>query len=169
MNAAFVPADQDFGAALELSKTQTVQRLRYMGETPILPGCYLQVRARVKAISGALPDVRIAAWAGGAGNVHVTGLTETGPAVSLSQYGEVVEVRAIIGSGARGGVDLVWGSEPIYAHVGLDLTGPNGGVVRIDDIEVEDVTQVFLRDMLSVVDVRDFGALGDGSTDDSAA
>ena len=38
-NAAFVPADQDFGGCLELVKTQSTQKLRYMGETPLLPGC----------------------------------------------------------------------------------------------------------------------------------
>lgn len=64
LNAAFVPADQDFGGALELQKVESVQRLRYMGETPLLPGCYLRVSARVKAISGNLPGIRIAAWAG---------------------------------------------------------------------------------------------------------
>ena len=63
-NAAFIPADQDFGGCLELVKNQSVQKLRYMGETPILPGCYLELRARVKAVSGNLPAVRIAAWAG---------------------------------------------------------------------------------------------------------
>ena len=51
----------------------------------------------------------------------------------------------------------------------MDLTGPNGGVVRIDDIEIDDVTSVFVRDRISLVDVRDYGALGDGVTDDSAA
>ena len=44
-------------------KTQTTQQLRYMGQTPILPGCYLRVTARVKAISGNLPSVRIAGYA----------------------------------------------------------------------------------------------------------
>ncbi|MDG1431571.1 MAG: hypothetical protein P8Q23_08375, partial [Paracoccaceae bacterium] len=29
-NAAFVPADQDFGTSLELQKTESVQKLRYM-------------------------------------------------------------------------------------------------------------------------------------------
>ena len=48
-NAAFVPADSDFGGCLELLKTAPVQKLRYMGETPLLPECYLQVRAKVKA------------------------------------------------------------------------------------------------------------------------
>ena len=66
-NAALVTADQDFGNCLELAKTQSVQTLRYMGETPLLPGCYLRVTARVKAISGSFPTMRIAAWAGGAG------------------------------------------------------------------------------------------------------
>ncbi len=168
-NAAFVPADQDFAGCLEMAKTDTVQKLRYMGQTPLFPGCYIRVRTRVKALSGNLPDVRIAAWAGGAGDVHVTGVLETGPSTTLTTYGEVVTIDAIIGAGSRGGVDMVWGTTPIYAHIGLDLTGANGGVVRIDDIEVEDVTAVFHRQLMDWVDVRDYGALGDGTTDDTAA
>ncbi|MCW9042666.1 MAG: glycosyl hydrolase family 28-related protein [Pseudopelagicola sp.] len=168
-NAAFVPADPDFGGCLEVVKLGSVQKLRYMGETPILPGCYLRVRARVKAVSGNLPNVRIAGWAGDGSGAHVSGLVEAGDAVSLTSYGEVVEVSAIIGTGARGGVDMAWGQEPVYGHFGIDLTGPIGGVVRIDDIIIEDVTSAFLRDMMDWVDVRDFGAVGDGVTDDAAA
>ena len=59
-NAAFVPSDPDFGGALELLKADPTTKLRHTGETPILPGCYLQITARVKAISGPLPNVRIA-------------------------------------------------------------------------------------------------------------
>ncbi len=168
-NAAFVPADQDFAGCLEMQKTQTTQKLRWMGQTPILPGCYLRITARVKAISGALGAVRIAGWAGQAGGAHAGGYTEVGPATTLSNYGEIVEVSAIVGSGARGGVDMVWGSDAVYGHFGLDLTGANGGVVRIDDIVIEDITSAFLRDMMDWVDVRDFGAVGDGVTDDKAA
>ena len=164
-----MPADQDFGGCLELVKTDATQKLRYMGETPMLPGCYLRVTARVKAISGNLPSVRIAAWAGKAGGSNAAGVPQTGPSVALTSYGEVVEVSAIIGSGNRDGVDMVWGTEPIYGHFGLDLTGPNGGIVRVDDIVIEDITRVFLRDMMDWVDVRDYGAIGDGVTDDTAA
>ena len=60
VNAALVPADQDFGGCIELLKTDNTQKLRYMGQTTILPGCYLRVTARVKPISGNLPSVRIA-------------------------------------------------------------------------------------------------------------
>ena len=168
-NAAFVPADQDFGGCLELLKTQGVQQLRYMGETPLLPGCYLQIRARIKAVSGNLPNVRIAAWAGGAGGNHVSGVVEVGPTTTLASYGDIVEVVAIVGVGLRGGVDMVWGGDALYGHFGLDLTGATGGVVRIDDIEIIDITSAFLRDMMSMVDVRDYGAVGDGVTDDSEA
>ncbi|KKL75932.1 hypothetical protein LCGC14_2049930, partial [marine sediment metagenome] len=168
-NAAVVSADADFGGALELVKVQSTQRLRYTGETPLLPGTYLRIRAKVKALAGNLPSVRIAAWAGRGTQDHVGGLTETGPSVQLTGYGDVVEVSAIVGSGQRTGVDLVWGTEPIFGHFGLDLTGPTGGIVRIDDVVIEDITSAFLRDLIDVADVRDYGALGDGVTDDSAA
>jgi len=168
-DASFVAADQDFGGALEIVKSETVQRLRHAGETLILPGCYLRITARVKAISGALPSVRIAGWAGGAGGAPVPGLPTTGPSVTLTTYGEIAEVSAIVGSGLRPGVDMVWGDAALYGHFGLDLTGPSGGVVRIDDIVIEDITSVFLRTMMDWVDVRDHGAVGDGVSDDRAA
>ena len=120
-------------------------------------------------MSGPLPTVRIAGWAGGPGGAHVSGVNETGNPVSLSAYGEVIEISAIVGSGARTGVDMVWGRDPLYGHFGLDITGPNGGVIRIEDIEIEDITRAFHRNMMNIVDVRDFGAVGDGVTDDHAA
>jgi hypothetical protein len=165
---AFVPADQDFGGCLEFLKTAGTQKVRFMGETPILPGCYLQVRARVKCLSGPLPSVRIAGWPGGPGDVLVPGLVMTGPAKPITAYGEVVEVTAIVGTGQRGGVNMVWNGA-IFGHLGLDFTGANGGLVRVDDIVIEDVTSVFVRDMMAQVDVRDYGAKGDGTTNDFAA
>ncbi len=168
-DAALVPADQDFGGCLEILKTESTQSLRYMGETPILPGCYLRITARIKALSGNLPSVRVAAWAGKSGGQHVNGLDETGDSVALTSYGEVVTVSAIVGTGNRSGVDMVWGTEPIYGHFGIDLTGQTGGVVRIDDIVIEDVTSVFHRQLMDWVDVRDFGAIGDGVADDVQA
>ncbi len=168
-NATLVAADQDFGGCLELLVSNSPQKLRYMGQTPLQPGCYLRITARVKAISGNLPSVRVAAWAGDGSNAHVNGLTEVGPSVSLTAYGEVVEVSAIVGSGLRGGVDMVWGTVPVYGHFGLDFTGSTGGLVRIDDIVIEDITSAFLRNMMDWVDVRDYGARGDGVSDDAAA
>ncbi|MGX9355251.1 right-handed parallel beta-helix repeat-containing protein [Roseobacteraceae bacterium S113] len=168
-NAAFVAADQDFGGCLEVLKASSTTRVRYMGQTPLPAGCYLRIKARIKAISGALPDVRMAGYAAQAGGSPVSGVTTFGPSVALTNYGSIVEVDAIVGPGNRGGVDMIWGTEPAYGHFGLDLTGPNGGVVRIDDISIEDVTSFFIADQLGIVDVRDYGAVGDGLTDDAAA
>ncbi|MGO4851217.1 glycosyl hydrolase family 28-related protein [Phaeovulum sp. W22_SRMD_FR3] len=168
-NAALVTADQDFGGCLEMIKTQSTQKLRYMGQTTILPGCYLQITARVKAISGNLPSVNIAGYAAKANGSNVSGVVQVGPSVALTAYGKVETITAIVGTGSRGGVDMAWGTQAVYGHFGLDLTGSNGGTVRIDDIEITDITSAFLRDMMDWVDVRDYGAVGDGVTDDAAA
>ncbi len=168
-NAAFVPSDQDFAGCLELQKTQSVQKLRCFQQIPIQPGLYLRVSARVKAISGALPSVRIAGWAGNGSGANVTSAVQQSAAVALTSYGTVITVSAIIGSGNRQGVNMVWGTAPAYGHFGLDLTGATGGVVRIDDITIEDVTSVFHNDMFDWLDVRDYGAIGDGVTDDRPA
>ncbi|MEM9852302.1 MAG: glycosyl hydrolase family 28-related protein, partial [Pseudomonadota bacterium] len=168
-DATLIAADADFGGCLEIFKTQNTQKLRYTGETPMLAGCYWQVRARVKAVSGPFPTVRIGAWAGVAGGGHASGLVETGPSVTLDTYGKVVEVTAIVGSGGRNGVDMIWGQDPIFGHFGIDLTGPKDGVVRIDDLIIEDVSSIYQRTLIDVVDVTDYGAVGDGTTDCRAA
>lgn len=168
-NAAYVPSDQDFAGCMELQKTNSVQKLRCFQAIPFQPGLYLRVTARVKAVAGALPAVRIAGWAGRSTGANATGADPEGPSVQLTSYGTVFEVSAIIGSGNRPGVDMVWGTAPVLGHFGIDLTGPTGGVVRIDDITIEDVTDVFHSAMFDWVDVRDYGAIGDGVTDDFAA
>jgi hypothetical protein len=168
-NAAFVAADQDFGTCLELQKTLSTQKLRCFQQIPIQPGLYLRVTIRVKAISGALPSVRIAGWAGNSSGANVTSAVQVGPTTTLTSYGSVVTISAIIGSGNRQGVNMVWGTAPVYGHFGLDLTGATGGVVRIDDVTIEDVTGVFHLDMFDWVDVKDYGAIGNGVADDRAA
>jgi hypothetical protein len=168
-NGAFVPADQDFGGALEILKTQSTQTLRYKGETPIVPGCYLQIKVRVKAISGNLPSVRIAAYAARENGDALAGVVTQGALTPLTTYGEIVEVSAIVGIGNRPGVDMVWGVNADYGHFGIDLVGQNGGIVRVDDIEITDVSSIFLSAIVATIDVRDYGAIGDGVTDDTAA
>lgn len=168
-DAAVVQGDADFGTCLEVIKTTSTQKLRFMGETPILPGAYLRITARIKAVSGNLPSARIAAWPGRANRTVLGGVTTTGPTVTLSSYGRIATVTAIVGTGSRTGVEMAWGTEAVYGHFGLDLIGANGGVVRIESVQIEDVTSVFMRSMMDWVDVRDYGAKGDGVTDDRAA
>lgn len=161
----YVPSDQDFGGCMEVIKSNSTTPVRYMAETPILPGCFLRVTVRVKVISGNLPNVRIAGWAGGSGGSNVTSVTQHASATSITSYGDVYEVSAIIATADRTGVDMVWGDDVLYGHLGLDLTGANGGVIRIDDIEIHDVSSEFRESLIGAVDVRDYGAVGDGSTD----
>lgn len=168
-NAGIVPADQDFGSCLEILKQQTTTSIRFMGETPIIPGVYLRVSARLKTVAGAFCSARIAAWAGDGQRNAVNGLTTTGATVEMQTYGGIIEISAIVGVGARGGVDMGWGTRPVYGHFGLDLIGPNGGAVRIESVRIEDITSAFVPSLIDWVDVRDFGAVGDGVTNDRAA
>jgi hypothetical protein len=168
-NAALVTNDQDFGGCLELQKTVATQKLRCFTQTPLRPDMYLRITAKVKAVSGNLPSVRIAAWVGNVSENNVGGVVQAGPAVALTQYGEIVTVEAVVGAGNRTGVTMAWGAAGVFAHVGIDLTGSTGGVVRVDDLVVEDVTSVFIRDMMDMVDVRDYGAIGNGVANDVAA
>lgn len=168
-NAAIVPADEDFGACLEILKLQGTTSLRYMRRTPIQPGQYLRISARIKVIAGNLPQVRIAAFAGNAAGAALGGVVLAGPSATVPGYGQVVEVSAIVGTGNRPGVDMPWGRLASFGHFGLDLLGENNGSVRIENLVIEDVTTAFLPGMMDWVDVRDFGAIGNGVTDDRAA
>ncbi len=167
-DCATIVSDDVLGTCLELEQQESVQKLRYTGETPILPGCYLRIRTRVRVVSGPGSAVRIAGWAGAAGGSHADGLVECGQVVRCTP-GDIIEVSAIVGTGQRTGVDLAWGDKAIYGHFGLDLLSPVGAIVRVAPIEIEDVTGAFLRTLMDWVDVRDFGAVGDGETDDQAA
>ncbi len=168
-NAAVVPADQDFGSCLEILKQANTTSLRYKTRTPMRAGTYLRIAVRIKAVAGNLPRVRIAGWAGNAAGKNVPNVRQFGREVALTNYGEVVEVSAIVGTGSRSGVEMAWGRSATYGHFGLDLLGENNGSVRIENIVIEDVTTAFLPQMLDWVDVRDFGAVGDGVTDDREA
>lgn len=168
-NAAIVPADQDFGTCMEIFKQQTTTSIRFMGETPMIPGVYLRISARVKVVAGAFCSARIAGWAGDGARNHVDGLIEIGPTVAMERYNEVVEVSAVVGVGARQGVDMSWGTQPVFGHFGLDLVGASGSAVRIESIRIDDVTADFIPTLIDWVDVRDFGATGDGVTNDRAA
>ena len=142
-NARVAPGDPAFGPCLELRKVAPVERLRYMGELPLRPGRYLEIAARVRALRGPLPRARIAAWPGGAGGRAVADLPQLGAEAAIAASGAPVVIAAVIGPEARPGVDLVW-ARALYAHVGLDLVGPSGGVVRIEAVAVRDVTRRFL-------------------------
>lgn len=168
-NVAIIPADADFGNCLEILKQQSVTSLRYMGKTPMNPGTYLRISTRIKAIAGNIPRVRIAGYAVDINNNNVLSATQTGPVMTIPGYGNVVEVSAIVGSGRRDGVDMPWGRGPVHGFFGIDLLGDNNGSVRIENFAIEDVTSVFVPGMLDWVDVRDFGAVGNGINDDRHA
>jgi hypothetical protein len=128
--------DPAFGDCLELRKLEREQRLRYMGELPIPRAGAVEVRVRLRALRGPLPSARIAAWPGGLGGRGLTDLPARGPLADLEAQGAVCDLRLVIARGPRPGPCLVWDARALYAHVGLDLLGPCGGVVRIADLAV---------------------------------
>lgn len=146
IDARIITGDPDFGQCLELVKTETRQRLRYMGELPVRPGHFIEASVRLKVLQGPMPTARMAATPGGAGGHILSGLPETGPEVEPAVLNAPMEYRVTIGPAADRRVDLVWGPEALYAHVGLDLTGPKGGLIRIENMCVRDVTSIIAPD-----------------------
>jgi hypothetical protein len=140
---ARIARDPDFGVCLEVRKVSPVERLRYMGELPVRSGAYLEIEVRIKVLRGALPLARIAAWPGGALGREVAGLPQRAPEVEIGGYDAPVTLAAVIGPKPCAGVELVWDARALYAHVGLDLVGTSGGVVRIAAVTVRDVTRRF--------------------------
>jgi hypothetical protein len=135
--------DTSFGTCLEIRKIEPVQRLRYMAELPIRHGSYVEIRTRLKLLRGALPGVRVAAWPGGLHGRRVEDVADTAPVMLIRAHETVVTVKAVIGPRPEAGVDRVWDGRVLYAHVGLDLVGPVGGVVRIERFHVGDVSASF--------------------------
>lgn len=140
-NARLVEDDPDFGTCLELRTAAAVQRLRYMGEVPVRPGHYVEISARLKAMRGQLPLVRVSAFAGGRRGHRVAGLPEVGPVVALGAHGTVFEVSAVIGPERRRGVHLVWSGAVLFAHAGIDILSQGGSVVRVERVAVREVTR----------------------------
>lgn len=168
LEAKVLDDDPVFGSCLQLLKDRPVTQLRYKVETPIMPGFFLRISARVRVKSGPLPTVRIAGWPGRAGIGGSSDNTTTGPAVPIEAIDTIVKVSAIVGTAERTGVDMVW-QDAIYGHFGLDLTGPTGATVIVDNLLIEDVSADFQGALLAAIDVRDFGAIADATTDATAA
>ena len=87
-NAAFVPADQDFGGCLELQKTQSVQKLRCFPADPVPAGA---VSAGDGAGEGDLGQPAHGADRGLCRRTpraaNVAAAVQTGPEVTLTTYG----------------------------------------------------------------------------------
>lgn len=135
--------DADFGVCLELRTDGPVQRLRYMGEVPVPAGAFVAIAARIKLIRGPLPEVRVAAWPGSRHGRAVPGLPVAAAAIAVPAHEALVPVAAVIGPEAVDGVDLVWDGRALYAHVGLDILGSRGAVVRVESLTVREVTARF--------------------------
>ena len=86
----------------------------------------------------------------------VPGLVLAARLVDFPGHHVVVTIRAVIGRETWPGVDLVWEERALYAHVGIDLLGADGGVFRVADVSVRDVTARFLPEsvMPSFADER---------------
>jgi hypothetical protein len=142
-DARICVGDDAFGTCLELRKVEPIQRLRYMAELPVGAAAFVEIATRVSCLRGPLPGARIAASPGGLHGRPVTDLPEAAPLLWLDAHGAVHALRAVVGPRAASGVDLVWDARALYAHVGLDLVGPTGGVVRIERFAVRDVSDRF--------------------------
>lgn len=79
-------------------------------------------------------------------------------------FDQSLEVNTIIDPRLRDEVDMVYGARPNCGHFGLDLTGQNGRAIRIESLQIEDVSALFMLQNTNILDICDYGATGDGET-----
>ncbi len=132
-------------------------------ETPLYTGQYLEIKFGVRLLSGAPCQARIIGLARASG-ANYSAANNYGPNFELIS-GATIEISAIVGAGARPGVDLVWSEVVTSGYFGIELFGANGGNIVIDDMQIRDVTAHFTALHAGIIDIRDYGAIGDGSFD----
>lgn len=168
--AVLIPNDPDLGSCVEVTTAVLQQKFRCFLRTPLAPGRYLRCCLRFKQVSGPMANLEVASrWIDG-DDQTILGLKLTGPEVTATNAGTVYETIAIFAATKYDHVDGAWKYDAVEANFGFNINaGAPGAVVRIADMVIEDVSPQSVDPTLAAYDVRDFGAVGDGVTDNRDA
>lgn len=169
-NSSIVSADQDFGTCAEIYSNSQLQYLRSTTWIEYPPETYIQVRTRAKVTQGSKPTIYVQAYPRNASEEEVTDITVFDTSVKLTAYNQIYEISTIIGPSRRAGVGIVMDPQDIKnVIIGVNIVGGTGTVTRFSDFEFDIVTNDLVDQKLARLDVRDYGAVGDGSTDNTQA
>ena len=149
---------------LLVSKTQSTMKIVHGNHIPLAVGQYLEISFQVRLNNGSAPKMRIISQALNSQSSPISGLVQHGP-TTTAITGVDMEVSAIVGFSSRSGVDFVWNSDCRSGYFGIEFYDVNGGELVVSDMNIRDVTAAFTALHTGIVDVRDFGAIGDGTTD----
>ena len=168
--ATLIADDPDLGPCVEVTTAVLQQKFRSILRTPLAPGRYLRACIRFKQVSGPTVAVEAAARWIDAADQTIFGLKQTGPEVAAVSPGVVYESVTVFAASKYDHVDAAWKYDAVEANFGFNINSvAAGAVVRIASVVIEDVSPQSVEPTLAAYDVRDFGAVGDGVTDDSAA
>lgn len=154
--------DPQAGGASEVRTIGQLQRLGLAATAPLRLGQYLRARLQLRVQGGPLTSAQIVATVLRADGSEVPA-DLMGKAVL--QIGQTGEISATFGPGARNGVDIVCGPDAARVCLALDVKGPLGAIVGIGELCLEDVSAEIMPNHGEVVDVTDFGAVGNGHKD----
>lgn len=168
--ATLIPNDPDLGPCVEVETAVLQQKFRSILRTPLAPGRYLRACIRFKQVSGPTVALECAVrWIDEADQT-ILGLKQTGPEVAAVSPGVVYEAVTVFAACKYDNVDAAWKYDAVEANLGFNINSvAAGAVVRIADIVVQDVSPQSIQPTLAELDARDFGATGDGVTDNKAA
>ncbi len=152
-----------FGTLIAKKSSGEVQ-IVHDKKIPILIGQYIEIRAKIRLVSGSAQSAQIIAVPVNSRNQVMVGAPSEGPLTPLSADGTIT-ISAVFGSGNRLGVDMAWGLNFEQFYGGIALNGSGNAEIEIESFEVLDATGHFLATNADWVDIRDFGALGNGEHD----